>query len=283
MTNFYSLIITVFNEEASIDKFIHSLNNQTLYPDEFIVVDGGSSDDTVLKIKESTNSKINLKLIVDETCSKKHSIGPIARGRNVAIAKAKFNNIIVTDAGCLLSPDWFENIVFGFEQDADVVSGCYMAHVENDFQAYISDVFCKNITSLDSSNPKSFEPSSRSFGFKKELWLEAGRYPENSYTAEDTKFVRNLFQLTDNVYLAKNAVVFWDVPRDFKELCTKVQNYGFGDGVQRLDLFKYFVRLSALILFPISFVALILTKRKLITLPIYFYQVKGFIKGVLNV
>ncbi|KKT57567.1 MAG: Glycosyl transferase, family 2, partial [Candidatus Amesbacteria bacterium GW2011_GWA1_44_24] len=41
-----SVVITVFNEQSTLDKLINSLKNQSLSPYEVIMVDGGSTDKT---------------------------------------------------------------------------------------------------------------------------------------------------------------------------------------------------------------------------------------------
>ena len=86
-----SLISTVYNEEANISAFLQSYKKQTRTADEYIIVDGGSTDTTVSIIENFSkeNPNLNIKLIIDETCSKKFSKGPIAKGRNIAIKNAQ--------------------------------------------------------------------------------------------------------------------------------------------------------------------------------------------------
>ena len=47
-----SLITTIFNEEKSIKEFLAGLSGLSLMPDEVIIVDGGSTDQTLAKIAE---------------------------------------------------------------------------------------------------------------------------------------------------------------------------------------------------------------------------------------
>ncbi len=272
-----TLITTVLNEADSIDEFILSLNSQIEKPDEVIIVDGGSTDGTVDVIKKNISKGIDLHLIVDETCSKKFSRGPIAKGRNTAIRHARHEYILVTDAGCTLSEGWVKEMKKTFiEHDCDVVSGWYKAKQGNRFQSYIADIFCPDVSKVDT---KRFLPSSRSVAFKKAIWESVNGYPENSYTAEDTVFSQKILKKAEKVCFNERAIVAWNLPKDMRELRVKLLNYGIGEGVQRLFLWKYVGRVFFLLCFPISFFYLLAMQKKMIVFYIYFYQIKGYFKG----
>lgn len=275
----YSLIITVFNEEKSIVEFIESLNTQTVYPNEFIVVDGGSKDRTVQLLEEKICSQIPLRIIVNEKCNKKHSKGPIAKGRNIAIGNAKYQNILVTDAGCILDKNWVEQMIFSFDKEnADVVSGWYKARVTNIFQEEIADIFCPSISKI---NKETFLPSSRSLGFKKEIWKQVKGYPEDSYTAEDTLFDIRIFKITQNIVFNEKAFVYWNIPENKAELIHKLYEYGFGEGQQKIFIYKYLVRIALLIGFPILYLLIVFGIKHPYTPTFYFYQTKGFLNGLI--
>lgn len=276
----YSLITTVFNEETSIREFIKSINNQTMFPDEFIIVDGGSTDRTLEIIKEtidSSNYKLNI--IVDKTCSKKYTNGPIAKGRNVAISNTNYENILVTDAGCILDENWVYQMRESFKEGADVVSGWYKANITNEFQNSIKHVFCPP---LEKINPSNFLPSSRSLGFKKELWRKVKGYPENSFTAEDTLFDLKIFKHAKNIIFNPQAFVYWNIPENKEELKTKLYNYGYGEGVQKLFFYKYLLRFVLLLFFPVLLLLIIFRLKTKYVFSFYYYQLKGYIKGYIN-
>lgn len=274
-----SLITTVFNESASIASFINCLNNQTTLPDEIVIVDGGSTDDTVAIIRKTITCNVPLKLVVDVSCNRKHSIAPVAKGRNVAIDAASFEYILITDAGCVLDKSWVSEMKNGFVAGFDVVAGNYKAQIGNKFQNYLADVFCPNIVVTD---PKKFLPSSRSLGIRKDIWRRVGGYPLNSYTAEDTKFDLLMYEITDKICFAEKAVVYWELPKNFGELWRKTFNYGVGDGIQRVSLHRYLFR-AITIVFPFPFLLMVvLGEKKLIGYPMYIAQVYGFLKGFLG-
>ncbi|MYE80032.1 MAG: glycosyltransferase, partial [Chloroflexi bacterium] len=105
-----SLILTVLNEGDNIRQLLDSIAGQTRSADEIVIVDGGSSDDTV-DIARSYAERLPLRLLVAAGCN-------ISQGRNLAIAEARGDIIAVTDAGVRLAADWLEAITAPLLADA---------------------------------------------------------------------------------------------------------------------------------------------------------------------
>jgi len=95
-----SVASTVLNERDDIDALVESLMQQTLAPAEVIIVDGGSTDGTWERLEAARSKYPTLVPIRDESCSLQRSPGPIARGRNIAIAAASSEVVACADAGC---------------------------------------------------------------------------------------------------------------------------------------------------------------------------------------
>jgi glycosyltransferase involved in cell wall biosynthesis len=273
-----SLICTTYNEAININLWLVSLNGQTVPPDQIVIVDGGSTDGTVDLIKKfSVKNGTQIDVYVDPSCNKKFSSGPIARGRNVAISRATNECIISTDAGCVMHADFIKHMSEAFDAGNDYICGAYDLHEPNEYQERLRSSFVPNFKTV--KFPENFLPSSRSVGFTKTLWQVAGRYPEDTFTAEDTKFAMNLVSHARSMALIPNAVVFWSSPANRPELLKKCYAYGYGDGRQLLNFPQYLLRIIVFIIPPFWVVYNTIQRRSLEAWFIHLAQICGFIAG----
>ena len=217
-----TLITTVLNEEKNIDKFFKSLFLQTIYPDEVVIVDGGSKDKTVEKIQsviKKNHKKIEIKLL--------KKTGNRSVGRNFAIKNSSNEIILATDFGCSLDKNWVKNISAPFEDlKVDVVSGFYKPVTGNIFKKCLSAYTC---VMPDKINENEFLPSSRSIAFRKKIWGK-NKYPEWLDTCEDLVFAKNLREKGARFKFVKSAVVNWEQKNNLREAFFQFLSYAKGDG-----------------------------------------------------
>src|SRR6185436_12786482 len=99
-----TFISTVFNEQGTIKRLLDSLLNQSKHPDEIIIVDGMSTDETVNRLKNYESrikqNKKKFKIIIKK--------GNRAVGRNEAIKNATSDIIVCSDSGNILERNWIE-------------------------------------------------------------------------------------------------------------------------------------------------------------------------------
>ena len=99
-----SLVIPVFNESENIADLLKTIKEQSYQPAEIILVDGGSTDDTVRIIKEYTVNDPQFRLIEAGRAMP-------GKGRNIGTKNAVHAWIAYTDAGIKLDKYWLENLV----------------------------------------------------------------------------------------------------------------------------------------------------------------------------
>jgi hypothetical protein len=128
----------------------------------------------------------NLKAIQDQSCSLKESPGPIARGRNVAIAAACSEVIACADAGCVYGPDWLARLtepIRNGQAEYALGGSCLDADEQTTWDIASAPFFG---IKLD-PNQKTKSCTARSMAFRKDLWQRVGGFPETSLT-EDSLF-----------------------------------------------------------------------------------------------
>lgn len=205
-----SLICTVLNEEDNIEKFIDSILKQTLLPDEFIIIDGGSKDNTVKIIKRKFGKKKRFKVLVKRGAN-------ISEGRNIAIRNSKHEIIVGADAGTTYNRDWLEKLTKDFKGGVGFGKTIPLAHSR--FQKVLARKIRQRFG------------SSRNIIFEKRIWKEVGGYPEDLDIAEDTLFNQKIKMLGIEPKKIPKAISRWEMRKDYESLRKQFYRYGFWDGV----------------------------------------------------
>jgi len=242
-----SLILTVKNENDSVDAFFNSLINQSIKPDEIIIVDAGSNDGTYEKLLNYTNIFSNLSIISEPGCNR-------SQGRNIAIKKAKYDIIAATDFGCLLHKEWLKEIIKPIiDGVSDVTAGFYL-NTDKRIIALSNSFFTH--PDLYEIDEKTFLPSTRSIAFKKQCWEKVGGFDEKFILGEDTKFDFELKKMKYNFVFNKNAIVYWNAENSILKMMKKLFNYSKWDGAGKFNSF-YYIKKSFILLFSILFFIMI--------------------------
>jgi glycosyltransferase involved in cell wall biosynthesis len=208
-----SLICTIWNEEENIKNLLESIRNQTVQPEEFIIVDGGSIDKTISIIQEYKKKYPAIKLIKTKNCN-------ISEGRNIAIKNSKNEIIIGADGGgCIYDKNWIKNLKEGFNGEAGFGRTTYLA--KNNFQKIMGKKLTKNGN----------YGSSRNIIFSKKIWKEVGGYPENFYGGEDTLFNQKIFEKGYKSTNIPEALGYRAMRNTYKGLYNQFKNFGYWDGV----------------------------------------------------
>lgn len=238
-----TLISTVLNEGDNIHHMLAGLLKQSRQADEIVIVDGGSSDNTVAII-ESYADRLPLKVIVREGCN-------ISQGRNLAIASAQGDILAITDAGTRLDEHWLENITQPLLDDekVNVVAGFFKADPTNTFEIAMGATV---LPLADEIDPKTFLPSSRSIALRKSSAQAIGGYPEWLDYCEDLIFDLRLQKTQPPFVFEPDAIVYFRPRSSIKAYFKQYYLYARGDGKADLWRKRHLIRyITYLVVAPI--------------------------------
>lgn len=217
------LISTVYNEAATLERWIDALKAQTVRPDEFVIVDGASRDDTVdLLRKGFEKGDFPRPRIIVQRCN-------IAEGRNLAIQNSTHEIIASVDAGSLPDRRWLEEITRPLEEDAGVgvVGGRCPMVMGNALQKAVGRLTDSEAEKLVAEDE--YSPSSRNVAFTRQAWAAVGGYPEwLTLTAEDALFNANLHSAGIRFYYQPSAIVSWEMRPNLAGYLKMMRSYGYG-------------------------------------------------------
>lgn len=237
-----SVICTVFNEAASIDRLVDSLLAQTRVPDEVIVVDGGSTDGTVQRLKAREAAGAPLRVFSAPGAN-------ISQGRNAAIRAAASPIIASVDAGVRLDPGWLAALIRPFEAEGgdqvDVVCGFFLSDAQTPFELALG---ATTLPALDEIDPSTFLPSSRSVAFRRSCWEAVQGYPEGLDYCEDLIFDLNLKRAGCRFAFAPDALVRFRPRPDLRAFFWQYYRYARGDGKADLWRKRHAIRYATYIL-----------------------------------
>lgn len=210
-----SIIATVLNEAHTIEQLLNAIVKQTQLPAQLIIIDGGSSDDTISIIKrfqtqQSTFSPNHTNWLRSHLILKKITGSNRALARNAAISMANQKLIAITDAGCIPQPTWLEHLYQTYlHSKASIVGGYFYGLPKTAFE---QAVVTYTLPMPDRVDALSFVPTTRSVLITKKIWQKLGRFDEKLKYNEDYPFFLKAKNQDVTVAFAKEALVGW-MPR----------------------------------------------------------------------
>jgi glycosyltransferase involved in cell wall biosynthesis len=214
--NKLSIITINYNNIDGLIKTVNSVINQTFKEFEYIVIDGGSTDNSIEVIKDYTN---HINYFVSEPDN------GIYHAMNKGILKAKGEYCFFLNSG-----DWFVSDktleeIFANAPDFDILYGRLIICDKND--KIISRTIGKNrITLLDVYNHTIKHQSSF---IKRELFNRYGLYNENLKIISDWAFFMKSVGLGDaSVKYLDLDIAFFDnsgISSNSEEICKKERKF----------------------------------------------------------
>ena len=224
-----TIVATVLNEVQDIARLVPSLLTQTPPAAEVVIVDGGSTDGTWEWLENAAREDPRLKAIRDESCNLKNCLGPIARGRNVAIEAAGSELIACADAGCTYAPDWLARLTAPLMDGTAeyALGGSCMDLTDPTIWDLASAHFFGVRLAIDKPTKSC---TARSMAFRRELWSRIGGFPEQFFFGEDTLFDQKAREVTRPAFVER-AKALYRPQYTLLTACRQLAGYAASDGV----------------------------------------------------
>lgn len=230
-----SVIVTVYNEGPAVEELLASLARQTRPPDEVVIVDGGSQDDTLQRLQAAAERA------PWPLCVLERPGANISQGRNAAVQAARGPLIAGTDAGVRLDPGWLKALLEPFEapDPPDVVAGFFVPDARSTFEVALA---ATTLPAERDVRPERFLPSSRSIAYRKAAWEAVGGYPEWLDYCEDLIFDLRLRDRGYRFVFVPGACVHFQPRRSLPSFFRQYYRYARGDGKADLWAKRHAVR-----------------------------------------
>ena len=176
-----SVFICTYNRGNLINGTLEALiNNQTRYPNEIIIVNGGGENDCQKTLEKWQKEFSSLKII--QTKNKN-----LAASRNIGLPYCSGDLILQTDDDARPFPDWIDRIVEAHEKfpGAGVIGGDVIDASRGKFLSKIADIatfpnhkkntIVRSVPGVNSS-------------YKKEVIDQVGKYDETLFRGEDVDY-----------------------------------------------------------------------------------------------
>jgi len=212
----FTIVFTTYNDSTGIIPFLDNITQQTLRPKSIIMVDGGSSDDTVAMAEQyASKTSYPLKVISGNRLN-------IAQGYNTAIRAADTEYIGIVGVGNLYDTYFFEHLMeCSLKTNVDISYGLICGQNTTDFAKWYNTYILNGSSGKDSGMP-----SNHGSLVKKDVLQKVGYFAEDFYYAgEDTEYFLRAMRQGISVKAVDDALLYWETPKTFREYCKQVELY----------------------------------------------------------
>lgn len=239
----YTIVATTYNDEKEISGYLHNILEFQVKPKEIIIVDGGSTDQTVTLLEIFRNkTEIPVNIISGERLN-------IAEGYNRAISMCRTEYIGITGIGNVYEKDFFQKLLsVATTRGADIVYSKIYGYEQNFFSKIYNKVF------LYGDKGRLYKiPSNHGTVIRKDVFDRIGYFYEGFiYAGEDQEFYLRAKSSGCKIFSCTTAKVFWKTPCTFGEYRKQVKNYTIAY-LQIDSLIELFKK----VIFPLSLLLII--------------------------
>lgn len=215
----YSVIATTFNDSSEIETFMKDMLVQSCPPEEIIVADGGSKDETVNvldRLKQDWKEKVRITIISGKRLN-------ISQGYNAALDSVRTECVGIVGIGNRYHQDFFKYLLNDLEENPDL--GIVYCRVRGQKNNKFQEAYANTFLNGDDGD-KTAIATNRGVLARMNAINTLGRFYEHFiYAGEDAEFYSRVNHTNIRVKCNDSALSYWDTPSDIKEFCKQQKNY----------------------------------------------------------
>lgn len=224
MNELVSIIVPTYNDEAYISACIKSLSSQSYTNIEIIIIDDGSTDGTVDKIRELSTVDQRIHFQVNQHAGVSHT-------RNTGIEFAKGEYLTFVDGDDTVSPYYVEQMLISMKKNNSDITICRIGDI---YYPYSTKVVERNLVRPLTGNFTDdyyallpFLYGSCLKLFRRKIIRENNiLFPEDMSFSEDEYFNLTYYQYVSNYSFCDNCLYFYH-HRFSSSLSTNHSTYNF--------------------------------------------------------
>lgn len=228
-----ALVMPARNEAAAVAMTLDAVFAATRLPDEIVVADGQSSDDTVARVMAYAGRGVQIRCLANP--------GIFAgAGRNVAARAAHSELLLFLDFGNRVDPGWIAAMAEPMEADPTVqaVGGLFLPDPQNEFERSVAAMqyhLPLAVSRLSPAQKQALVPDRIRLGglgmaVTRECYLAQGGMPAWLRAAEDNLFGRKLQHSGARVVAALDALQHHHMRGSLRDVWRQNLVYSRGEG-----------------------------------------------------
>ena len=223
-----TVVMPVRNDAWSVAVTMDALFAQTRLPDEIVVADGCSTDDTVERIQAFGDRGVPIRVVRNDSLF-------CGGGRNVATRSASHDLLVTLDLGNRPDPAWLESMVKPFEEDPDLdyLGGVFYPILDGWFERtsgaiiYFDDCLGMTWTKEElAQKARVGLPGGLCMAYRRSIWDKAGGFSEWARKGQDRLFSLRVRGIGGKIGMSLDAVMHHHMAHSTRAAFRKHFTYG---------------------------------------------------------
>lgn len=284
-----SVIIPCLNEVDYIEDCLSSLllDSSCQLSYEFVIVDGGSNDGTLLKV-DSLQKKIPIPIRV---LNNPNRITPISL--NIGIKNSESTYVARVDVHAIYPPNYLANLFFWAKKlDAENVGVSIMTLPggESEIALFVADVMSSKLgvgasTFRVSTVKAPLLVDTVPFGFfKREIFSNIGFFDEDLIRNQDDEFNGRIIKYGGSIFLLPGSRVKYFSRSTLSSFSKMLYQYGLfkplaSFKLRKLSSFRQLMPPALVVCFILTLIGIIWIENLFLLMPIFFYYLVLLVYG----